>query len=302
VADSIAAPQKHRESSPVGNQPGQGKARLAPFQVLKGIIVQPRATFVRLRSAERGHWWLVLLLSAIAISLLSFATVSVQNTRLQGFTLPSGESTPQTAPTPQAAATPRQARSTPQAGSVYGRTATPVADAGQSSTVLGYVLPIVAGVGGVVLGYLFCSFVVFGMSIVFGGKATYTQVFRMAAWASLPLAIGNLVQSIASLVTGGTPAPGLSAVLTSQEALDMPALQALLGHLDVYLIWSMVLLGVGTVVTSKLSKRKSATVVIIYLVLAAGVIVGLTAASGALGELFGGQFNLSILTRGTRLR
>ena len=79
-------------------------------------------------------------------------------------------------------------------------------------------------------------------------------------------------------------------------------LQLLLGHIDIYLVWSMVLLGVGTVATSRLSKRKGAAVVIIYLVLAAGVIVGLTAASGALSELFGGQFNLNILTRGARLR
>jgi hypothetical protein len=64
----------------------------------------------------------------------------------------------------------------------------------------------------------------------------------------------------------------------------------------------MVLLGVGIGVTSKLSKRKSVAIVIIYLALAAGVIVGMAAASGALSELFGGQFNLNILTRGARLR
>jgi hypothetical protein len=296
MADSIAATQERVENSPVGNQPDQEKGKLTPFQVLKGIIIQPQATFTRLRSAERGHWWLAFLLSAITIALLSFATVNAQNTTSQGFASPAGNFTRQQAtPTPQAAATPR-------AGSAAGQTATPVAAAEQSSTLLDYVVAIVAGVGGVVLGYLFCSFVVFGMSIVFGGKATYSQVFRMAVWAALPLAIGNLVQAIASLVTGGTPNPGLSAALTSQEALDMSALQALLGHLDVYLVWSTVLLGVGTVVTARLSTRKSATVVVIYLVLAAGVIVGLTAASGALSALFGGQFNLNILTRGTRLR
>jgi hypothetical protein len=310
MTDPTAAPPEHVENPLVGDQLGRQKARFAPLQVLKGVIVQPRATFTRLRNAERGHWWLILLLNVIAICLLSYATVNAQNTGFQRFALPSGESALRQA-TPgqgggswpqQTVSTSRRTVSTPQAGSVSGQTATSDDSASALSTVLSYAGPVVSGVGGVVLGYLFCSFVVFGMSIVFGGKATYAQVFRMAAWASLPLAIRSFVQAIVSLVTGRTPAPGLSAVMTTQEALDMPLLHTLLGYLDIYLIWSMVLLGVGTAVTSRLSKRKSIAIVIIYLVLAAGVIAGLMLAGDALNDLFGGQFNLGVLFGGPRQR
>ena len=320
MSDSITAPQEKVEDALVGNQLGQQHAKLAPFQVLKGIIVQPRATFTRLRNAERGHWWLVLLLNIIAISLLSFATVKAQNTGFQSSALPvegfaprEGGFAPQ-----EGGFAPQEGGFAPQEGgfargegrfippaateSVNGQTATPVDNASQSSTLLSDAVPIVSSVGGVVVGYLFCSFVVFSMSFLLGGRVTYAQIFRLAAWASLPLAFRKLVQAIASLVTGGMPAPGISAVMTTQEALDMPTLHTLLGNLDFYLIWSMVLLGVGTAVTSKLNKGKSATIVIIYLVLAVGVILGLMAASGALNELFGGQFNLNLLTGGTRLR
>lgn len=306
MSDSIAAPQEKIENVLVSDQSGQQHAKLAPFQVLKGIIVQPRATFTRLRNAERGHWWLVLLLNIIAISLLSFATTKAQNTGFQSFALPAeGFASQEGGFAPREGGFARgEGRLIPPAAteSVNGQTATPVDNASQSSTLLSDAVPIVSSVGGVVVGYLFCSFVVFSMSFVLGGKATYGQVFRLAAWASLPLAFRKLVQAIASLLTRGIPAPGISAVMTSQEALDMPTLHTLLVHLDIYLIWSMVLLGVGTAVTSRLNKGKSATVVIVYLVLAAGVILGLVAASGALDELFGGQFNLNVLTGGGRLR
>jgi hypothetical protein len=296
MADAMVAPQPGTGNSPAGNQSNQQEPRLTPFALLKGILVRPRATFTRLRSAKRGYGWLALLLAVVAISLLSYATIHAETAAPQGFALPSGTYAPR-----QGGFTPRTT-TTPTAGTNNAQTGTQAAGTSQSSATGTYVVPILSSIGGVALGYLFCSFVVFSMSIIFGGKATYAQVFRMVVWALLPLAIGNLIHVVASLMTGGVPVPGLSAALTSQESQDLSMIQVLLGHIDVYLVWSMALLGVGTVATSRLSNRKSAAVVLIYLALAAGVIVGLTAASGALSELFGGQFNLNILTRGTRLR
>jgi hypothetical protein len=180
MADPLFGSQERAENPPAGSPPEQKEARLTPFAILKGIIARPRATFTRLRGVERGHWWFALLLGVLAISLLSYATVHAETSTLQGFVSPSGAYGQR-----PGGFTPRTT-ATPTAGSTYEQTDSQTASAAQPSTTGGYVVPLVSGVGGVILGYLFCSSVVFSMSIVFGGKATYTQTFRMVLWASLP--------------------------------------------------------------------------------------------------------------------
>ncbi len=292
MSDTVAKSREKVEDVLNTNQPGKQNAKLSPFQVLKGVIVQPQVTFTRLRNADRGHLWLVFLLNIISISLLFFATAIAQNTRVQSYAFPVAGYTPG-----EGGFTRGEGRFTPTAvvESDNGQAVTPQINASQSSTMLSYIVSIASSFGGVMVGYFFCAFIVFSMSFVLGGKATYFHVLRLSVWALLPLAFRKIIQAIASFITGGIPLTGISAVLTSQEALDMPTLNALLGQFDIYLIWSMILLGVGTAVTSKLNTGKSATIVIIYLVLAAGMILGLMAVGGAINELFGSQFNLNFL-------
>jgi hypothetical protein len=148
-------------------------------------------------------------------------------------------------------------------------------------------LPVVLGAARVILAYLLGAFVVFGMSFVLGGKITFKQGFRLMVWSTLPLAIRRLVQAVVSLVTARMVAPGLSAVLTLRESFSLPLLTAILQHIDVYLIWSAVLLGIGTAVTARLSRGKAIAVVLTYLLIAGGIILGFAALSGFVAGLFG---------------
>jgi hypothetical protein len=239
---------------------------LPPLHALRGTLFRPRATFETMRHARRTHWWLVLILMLAATTLLSYATVTVRMNMFRGAAFPEGFTPPDQAQMPEGAE---------------------MQSAGASSSVTSILLPAAAGVAGAFFGYLVSSVVIFGMSLVMGGKAEFKQVFPVAVWATLPLVVRKLVHAIVTLVTGKTIVAGFSGVLTMAEAASVPFLYALLGQFDVYLVWSLLLLGIGTAVTSKLSRGKSAAVVLTYLAVAAGLLLASNWANSVLADLFG---------------
>ncbi len=239
---------------------------LSPLHVLRGTLFRPRATFETMRHARRTHWWLVLILMLAATTLLSYATVTVRMNMFRGAAFPEGFTPPDQAQMPEGAE---------------------VQSAGASSSVTSILLPAATGVAGAFFGYLISSVVIFGMSLVMGGKAEFKQVFPVAVWATLPLVVRKLVHATVTLVTGKTIVAGFSGVLTMAEAASVPFLYTLLGQFDVYLVWSLLLLGIGTAVTSKLSRGKSAAVVLTYLAVAAGLLLASNWANSVLADLFG---------------
>lgn len=240
----------------------QVEEKLTPGRLIVGILLRPRQTFTRLREAPKGYWLIVLLITILAVALLAFATVYPQQQRFSNYTPPEGMELPE---------------------------GVSEQDFTQPSVGLQVIGVAIAGGVGVVLSYLLCAFIVFSMSFILGGKVTFKQVFRVSVWSTLPLILRRLIQAVAALVAGGTPAPGLTAVMTIQEAASLPAVYNLLSNFDVYLVWSLVLLGIGVSVTSRLSKSKSAIVVIAYVVVGVLIVLGLAAISGFLGGLTGGS-------------
>jgi hypothetical protein len=257
------------ESGNTSATAAENEIALSPLGTLTGVVMHPRATFEKMRQAERGHWWLVFVITVLAVILLAVATTTAQSRMMQSFTPPQGATIPEGATTSGA-----------------GTNAT--------SGIVRVALALTTGIVGAIVGYLLQTVVILGLGLVLGGKATFRQIFRMAAWTTLPVAIRKLIQAITSLVAGATPASGLSAALTFQEASSMPMLNTLLSNIDIYMVWSMILLGIGVAVTSKLSKGKSAITVVVYAVIALGALLALNAAGNAISGLLGVRLGFGV--------
>jgi hypothetical protein len=245
-----------------------GENALSPIDILVGLVIRPGETFEKLREAGRGYWGVMFAITAAATLLLAIATVVAQNRVLQNIQMPEGATTIR-----------------------------------QTSGVLQVVVALAAGAIGALAGYLFCASVVFVSKLILGGKTNgFKQIYRMAVWTTLPLAIRKVMQAIASFVSGRSSTAGMSGILSIGESVNMPTLSLLLSHFDIYLIWSMVLLGIGTAVTAKLDRKKTLIVVGVYLVLGLAVTLGLNAASGAIANLTGGAFRVPGMGGGMGVR
>lgn len=249
--------------------------QLTVLNILVGIIIRPWVTFKSLRELKHGYWWLVLLLTVAALVLYTVVSASTMSRAMQGFT--------------------------PPAGVVTGDIATNMPQVTtQASSFVTIAVPVAVGIITLLVGYAFRGLVAFGASLIMGGHSTFKQTFRMAVWTTLPACLRYVVQSIAVGSTQGRIVSGLTGVMTTIEARSLPVLNLLLGQIDVYTVWSMVLLGIGIAATTKLGKGKSIIAVLIYVAVS---IVGLLlyyAINNALGGLIGGTQQGPSMIRGPR--
>lgn len=236
---------------------------LTVLNILIGIIIRPRATFKSLREANKGYWWLAFLITVAALLLYTVVSASVMANARQGFTPPVGV----------------------VAG---GDAATAVPQAAQSSSFVTIGVPLAAGIVTILLGYVFRSLIAFGASLIMGGHSTFKQTFCMAVWTTIPSVFRHVIHTIAVATTQGRIISGLSGVMTTLEARSLPFLNTLLGQIDFYTIWSLVLLGIGIAVTTRLGKGKSTAAVLIYIVVSVLGLLIYYVVGNAVGGLFGG--------------
>lgn len=227
------------------------------FGLLSGIIIHPRQAFASLKEAKRGYWWVVFVITVLALALLTYSTTSIQMKARQNSMPLEGVEVEM----PEGAA------------------------AGATSM---FAMALAGGIIGTLVKYLLSTSLIFGLGFVIGGKSSFKQMFRVVVWSTFPVAIRYLVQAIASLAAGDPPVAGLSATLDFMESINMPVLSSLLSQIDFYLVWSMILLGIGISATTRLSKGKTALIVLVYLVIVAVMLIGLGWAGRAIGNMFVG--------------
>jgi hypothetical protein len=246
------------------------QGQLSPVEALMGVVIQPKATFERMRDAARGHWWVVAVLAILALVLLSIATVPIQAEAARGALEAQQESTETT-----------QELSEEQQAQMQ-----QVQDIVSSQAVLGGI-SVGFGIIGLAISYLIRAGFVFLLGLALGGRATFKQVWRMAVWTTLPDVLRTVVSAITTFATGSPTAPGLSYMLTSEEINALPYVDTLLQSIDIYLVWSLALLWVGLLVTSQLSRGKSAVVALAYWLFTLAIMMGFVALGQALGSAFG---------------
>jgi len=151
-------------------------------------------------------------------------------------------------------------------------------------------IPLMLGLGGIVLGWLVRAGVLQVVSMALGGRQGFGVVYRVSAWASFPLILRDAVQTIYVMVSHTTiDHPGLSGLLPAKPAAagGLPGMMSaarptvstiMLGRIDLYTIWYLILLGIAVIAAGKLSRGKAAVVVGSYalLSLATGLVTLLT--------------------------
>jgi len=239
-----------------------------PFQALLGVIARPRSTFARMRDAERGHWWVVFALGLIALVLSTVATVPIQVEMSQAAMAAQQE---------QMDLSPEQQAQFEQTQAIF------------SSTAVLAAIGTASGIIGLLIGYGVRAGLLYLFGLVLGGQVSFKQIWRMAVWTALPISLGTFVSAIAVVATRQMPTAGLTYILTSAEMANAsPFLTAILGRIDVYTIWSLILIAVGMVATARLSRVKAGLIAGVYWLLGAGLALVSTALNTALSGTFGG--------------
>ncbi|MEM8858023.1 MAG: Yip1 family protein [Chloroflexota bacterium] len=155
------------------------------------------------------------------------------------------------------------------------------------------------GLIGVVVGLLIIWVIWAGIILLFvsmfGGRAEFGRLWRLAIWASLPLAIQGVLGGIYLLVAGGMQPLLLSAAAFLSNPMEqfasgnispddfasfVPpsagelALFSLAGFLDVFVIWRLLLMILGVMIVAKLNWKKSAAIILIPWLIGVGIAVG----------------------------
>lgn len=131
-----------------------------------------------------------------------------------------------------------------------------------NSWVFLYLLPAVTGILSILGAWLVVGGLVHLIMTLLGGRGSSQQVLNVNAWAMLPFAIRDLVRAAAmlssnQLLTG----LGLTGFAPAGEGNLYLYLAALFGLIDIYLIWYIILLGVGVGYSENLPAGKSWTAI-----------------------------------------
>lgn len=214
-------------------------------RLLIGIVVRPRQTLMTVKEGQRRSWWLPALLTVLLV-VLPIAVAAPISAREAIRSL--DEEMPDEV---------REQFSEEYMQRAYDAASSPFFTA---------VFPAIGTVIGHGVGWLAWAGILYLGSIMLGGRGTFEQVFPIVGWARFPYALRGLAQTVYILVSGELiKRPGLSGliqdapsdVFTGAPDLGRALTTAFLSRVDLFLIWSLVLLVVGVSVTTKLSRRKS---------------------------------------------
>jgi len=234
------------------------------FGWLAGILVRPRTTLVKADQRGGASWWLPLLLSLVMV------------------VLPLAVGAPILAREAREAVTASQEQMAEQRGMEISAEQQEQIESIAANPLIIVGFPAVAAVFGQIVGWLFWAGALYLAGIALGGRSPFGSMFRVVAWASVPLTLRGVIQTIYILLTGETIAnQGLSGF-----AGESVVLNALLSRIDVFLIWRLIVLVIGVGVVTHLSRRKS--VLVTLGVWALFTAVGLVFAY--LGTMVGQQF------------
>lgn len=225
--------------------------RQTPLAHFWAMIRRPRSALVALRESSRPSWiWIALV--TLILSILPLLVAAPITARV------AAEAIQETMD--------RQAE--------LGQEITPEmqAQAAQFSTspIFTMLLPGIARIFGLVLLWLAWSGSLHLLSTITGGSNSFRQMWRAVVWSWIPFALRGLLQTVFILATGELiTRPGLSALVAPNEtgagaesALQIPGtgelfLSGVLGQIDLFVVWNLILLVLSVEITARISRRKS---------------------------------------------
>ena len=240
--------------------------------LIVGALLRPKATFAYLKDNHKRAWWL----PAILIVLLTLAPLFVGGQ----------PSSPDAGPVAEEVMVSNAKGIAVEGGAMPGMEVPPTEPSSGGSPGI---LALVRAVLGAPVAWLVWGGALYLASVFLGRSSGFGQMFRLAVWTWLPYGIRGLVQTVYILTTGNAIAnAGLSGFVVdkSVQSVISPgpgqlALASILGRVDIYMVWHLLLVSVGLMAFTNLTRKKAWTAALaIWLVLAL---------LGILPAIFGGM-------------
>ena len=242
-------------------------ARLTPIRLLKDLVIHPEQTFTQLKSAGKRTCWIA------AIVIVVLCTLPLIAQRLTG----AGS---------QAALSGTPDKFSAVASSPDAMMMESEAMGASASTGPG-IFAIVGVVLGTALTWLIWAGGLHLASVFLGRSNGFKQMLKLPVWAWIPYALRGILQTLYVVLTRSPVVnAGLSGFVIDKatEQLIPPgpgslALASVLGHIDVFQLWTLLLISVGLTAFTEIPRKKAliATLIIwaaLLLVSAIAAIVG----------------------------
>lgn len=121
-----------------------------------------------------------------------------------------------------------------------------------------YVIPAVSRVAIVWVSWFLLGGILYLVLTMMGSRTSSVAAFNLAAWSSIPIALRSLVQAVAILVTNRLiSSPGLSGFAPGGVTGIASLFWVMMRSFDLFLIWQVILLGLGVIPLSKMSGKKA---------------------------------------------
>ena len=137
-----------------------------------------------------------------------------------------------------------------------------------------------------VVWYVIVAAVLLLATRMFGGQGNFKQSFSATLYAWMPLVILSIIGTIVVLARGSFDPTTAATLVKSNPAFlvdmkEQPILYSLLSSFDLFTIWTLVLLIIGFSALSRLSRGKTAAIVISLWVLVLVIKLGFAALGAA---------------------
>ncbi len=260
------------EDEAVLTPPRKAKQRqVFHFAWVPGIFLRPTKTIRAILTDERPNWLLPMLLLSLMVILNVVLSAAAQRNAIQsGLDMP-----------------PEFQYWTPEEQDSY-----MMAQASKTSPTFLYVYPILGGIATWWVIWLLTANILHLMITLGGSRSPNIKSSNLVGWAMLPFALGLLVKAITVASSGRLLAPAPLAALLPEDATGFQLyLRSVLGNIDAYWLWYVILLLVGARPLSKLAMGKAlgAVLAAILMMLLLQGVPGLL--GGVLGNMStGGMF------------
>lgn len=214
------------------------------FDLVLPLFLRPRATLARIAAHNRANW-------RTPIALLSLAAIIRA--------LVAGSINAAARATGEIALPPGYEFYTPEQMAQFQQAAT-----ASNNPTFNYLLPAAGALLGVIIVWLVFAWLLHLVLTLLGGRGTSQATINVVAWAGLPALLRYAVQIIAMLANKSlVTAPGLSGFAPTGEGFFNAVLVSILSQIDIYLIWTIILLLIGAGIVSRLPAGKSALAVLL---------------------------------------
>jgi len=237
------------------------------------LFIRPRKTIKEIVEHEKAVWLTPLLILSILVVLSVLIGAPIQRNLIQ-----MGSTTP-----------PNFEYYSPEMQEQFF-----AGQAQQTSPLFLYLFPLLSGLLRVWFPWFLLSILMYLSLTLAGSRAGSMRAYNLVGWSMLPFAIRMVVQILVMLFTKtAVTSSGLSGFIDSSATGMAAYFRGLLGYIDIYFIFQIVLLLLGSVPLSGLTRSKAwmATAIsILILLLLVGIPNLLSAALGGLNMTGGFYF------------